>query len=60
MKSKYIKKIKSKTFRRLLKKDRLKASSLQSQVDPEAAKELAMKQEYERAKVIDFSYIGGS
>ncbi|BBN68505.1 U3 ribonucleoprotein family protein [Prunus dulcis] len=50
MKSKHIKKIKSKTYHRLLKKDRLKASSTQSQMDPEAAKELAMKQEYERAK----------
>ncbi|PQQ03113.1 uncharacterized protein Pyn_33968 [Prunus yedoensis var. nudiflora] len=50
MKSKHIKKIKSKTYHRLLKKDRLKASSTQSQTDPEAAKELAMKQEYERAK----------
>ncbi|BBH10430.1 B-block binding subunit of TFIIIC [Prunus dulcis] len=50
MKSKHIKKIKSKTYHRLLKKDRLKASSTQSQMDREAAKELAMKQEYERAK----------
>ncbi|KAB2605127.1 hypothetical protein D8674_004844 [Pyrus ussuriensis x Pyrus communis] len=50
MKSKHIKKIKSKTYHRLLKKDRLKATSAQSQMDPDAAKELAMKQEYERAK----------
>ncbi|XP_034229675.1 U3 small nucleolar RNA-associated protein 14-like, partial [Prunus dulcis] len=50
MKSKHIKKIKSKTYHRLLKKDRLKASSTQSEMDLEAAKELAMKQEYERAK----------
>ncbi|KAM1257364.1 hypothetical protein ACFX15_030720 [Malus domestica] len=50
MKSKHIKKIKSKTYHRLLKKDRLKATSAQGQMDPDASKELAMKQEYERAK----------
>ncbi|KAL5561442.1 hypothetical protein UlMin_031189 [Ulmus minor] len=50
MKSKHIKKIKSKTYHRLLKKDRLKASSSENQMDPEAAKDLARKQEYERAK----------
>ncbi|PRQ26398.1 putative small-subunit processome, Utp14 protein [Rosa chinensis] len=50
LKSKHIKNIKSKTYHRLLKKDKLKANSLQSQMDPEASKELAMKQEYERAK----------
>lgn len=55
MKSKHIKKIKSKTFHRLLKKDRLKAASSDYEIDPEAVKELARKHEYERAKVIDFS-----
>ncbi|XP_004290799.1 PREDICTED: uncharacterized protein C57A7.06 [Fragaria vesca subsp. vesca] len=50
LKSKHIKNIKSKTYRRLSKKDKLKANSLQSQMDPEASKELAKKQEYERAK----------
>lgn len=59
LKSKHIKNIKSKTYRRLSKKDKLKANSLQSQMDPEASKELAKKQEYERAKVIDYSVIGG-
>ncbi|XP_024026216.1 uncharacterized protein C57A7.06 [Morus notabilis] len=50
MKAKHIKKIKSKTFHRLLKKDRLKAASSENQIDPEAAKELARKHEFERAK----------
>ncbi|KAK9945694.1 hypothetical protein M0R45_011193 [Rubus argutus] len=50
LKSKHIKNIKSKTYHRLLKKDKLKANSILGQMDPEAAKELAMKQEYERAK----------
>ncbi|KAK7337453.1 hypothetical protein VNO77_18029 [Canavalia gladiata] len=50
MKAKHIKKIKSKTFHRLLKKDRLKAEASQIQMDPEAAKEYAMKQERLRAE----------
>ncbi|KAK9281752.1 hypothetical protein L1049_004657 [Liquidambar formosana] len=50
MKAKHIKKIKSKTFHRLLKKDRLKATSADMQMDPEAAKEHAMKQEFKRAE----------
>ncbi|OVA12705.1 Small-subunit processome [Macleaya cordata] len=50
MKAKHIKKIKSKTFHRLLKKDRLKASSAEMQMDPESAKELAIKQEFKRAE----------
>ncbi|KAK7264983.1 hypothetical protein RJT34_32598 [Clitoria ternatea] len=50
MKAKYIKKIKSRTFHRLLKKDRLKAEASQIQMDPEAAKEYAMKQERQRAE----------
>lgn len=52
MKAKRIKKIKSKTFHRLMKKDRLKAAAHEIETDPEAAKKLAMKQEYERIKVI--------
>ncbi|XP_061365521.1 uncharacterized protein C57A7.06 [Gastrolobium bilobum] len=50
MKAKHIKKIKSRTFHRLLKKDRLKAESSRIQMDPEAAKEFAMKQERQRAE----------
>ena len=51
MKAKRIKKIKSKTYHRLLKKDRLKAESSKIQMDPEAAKEFALKQERLRAEV---------
>ncbi|CAN0889043.1 U3 small nucleolar RNA-associated protein 14 [Linum grandiflorum] len=50
MKMKRIKKIKSKTHRRMLKKDRLKLASGEMQMDPEAARELAMKQEFKRAE----------
>ncbi|XP_058738859.1 uncharacterized protein C57A7.06 [Vicia villosa] len=50
LKAKHVKKIKSKTYHRLLKKDRLKAESSQPQMDPEAAKEYAMKQERLRAE----------
>ncbi|XP_059625658.1 uncharacterized protein C57A7.06 [Cornus florida] len=50
VKAKRIKKIKSKTFHRLLKKDRLKAAEAVMEMDPEAAKELAMKQEFKRAE----------
>ncbi|KAL8142380.1 hypothetical protein V2J09_015412 [Rumex salicifolius] len=50
MKSKHVKKIKSKTYHRLLKKDRLKAAGLDMDTDPEAVKELARKQEFERAE----------
>ncbi|XP_044508878.1 U3 small nucleolar RNA-associated protein 14-like [Mangifera indica] len=50
MKRKRIKKIKSKTYHRLLKKDRLKAASAESLMDPEAAKEEARKQEFKRAE----------
>lgn len=51
LKSKHIKKIKSKTYHRLMKKDRLKAASAEEiQMDPEAAKEHAMKQEFKRAE----------
>ncbi|ESR36139.1 hypothetical protein CICLE_v10027776mg [Citrus x clementina] len=50
MKRKRIKKIKSKTYHRLLKKDRLKAASVEMLMDPEAAKEDARKQEFKRAE----------
>ncbi|KAI8574762.1 hypothetical protein RHMOL_Rhmol01G0378900 [Rhododendron molle] len=50
LKAKRIKKIKSKTFHRVLKKDRLKAVAAEMEMNPEAAKELAFKQEYKRAE----------
>ncbi|XP_027098908.1 uncharacterized protein [Coffea arabica] len=50
LKAKRIRKIKSKTYHRLLKKDRLKATAAAMEMDPEAAKELAMKQEFKRAE----------
>nr|CAD1833286.1 unnamed protein product [Ananas comosus var. bracteatus] len=50
MKAKHIKKIKSKTYHRILKKEKLKAASAELQVDPEVAKEYAMKQEFKRAE----------
>ncbi|XP_062088871.1 uncharacterized protein LOC133795434 [Humulus lupulus] len=50
LKAKHIKKIKSKTFHRLLKKDKLKAASSESVMDPEASKDMARKHEYDRAK----------
>ncbi|KAG6593204.1 hypothetical protein SDJN03_12680, partial [Cucurbita argyrosperma subsp. sororia] len=49
-KAKHIKKIKSKTYHRLLKKDRVKGASAHIEMDPDAAKELAMKQEFKRAE----------
>lgn len=51
MKAKHIKKIKSKTYHRLKKKEKLKAAPLDLQTDPEAARELAEKQERKRAEV---------
>ncbi|GFP81432.1 uncharacterized protein c57a7.06 [Phtheirospermum japonicum] len=48
LKAKRVKKIKSKTYHRLLKKDRKKAAEAAILMDPEAAKEQAMKQEYKR------------
>lgn len=56
MKAKHIKKIKSKTYHRLLKKDKLKALSSLIEMDPEAAKEYAMKQELQRAEVYLLSH----
>lgn len=50
LKAKRIKNIKSKTYHRLLKKDRTKAADLAIQMNPEAAKEHAMKQEFKRAE----------
>lgn len=51
MKAKRVKKIKSKTYHRLLKKDKGKAVQASIQMDPEAAKEQAMKLEFKRAEV---------
>ncbi|CAM0910448.1 unnamed protein product [Alopecurus aequalis] len=50
MKAKRVKKIKSRTYHRLLKKDKRKASSADMEADPEAAKESAMKLEFKRAE----------
>ncbi|WCJ22228.1 U3 small nucleolar RNA-associated protein 14 [Euphorbia peplus] len=50
VKMKRVKKIKSKVYRRLLKKDRSKMSSDGMSMDPEEAKEQAMKQEFKRAE----------
>lgn len=50
MKAKRVKKIKSKVYHRLLKKDRLKQAGTAIETDPEAAKEQAMKQEFKRAE----------
>ncbi|KAG5584551.1 hypothetical protein H5410_044985 [Solanum commersonii] len=50
MKAKRVKKIKSKVYHRLLKKDRLKQAGTTIETDPEAAKEQAMKQEFKRAE----------
>ncbi|KAJ6815061.1 uncharacterized protein M6B38_134695 [Iris pallida] len=50
IKAKHIKKIKSKTYHRLLKKDKRKVASVEAEMDPEAVKEDAMKQEFKRAE----------
>uniref|UniRef100_A0A0D9VTV7 Uncharacterized protein n=1 Tax=Leersia perrieri TaxID=77586 RepID=A0A0D9VTV7_9ORYZ len=50
MKAKRIKKIKSRTYHRMLKKDKMKAASADFEEDPEVAKELAKKQEFKRAE----------
>ncbi|XP_042518607.1 uncharacterized protein C57A7.06 [Macadamia integrifolia] len=50
MKSKRIKNIKSKIYHRLSKKDKLKSASAGMEMDPEAAKEQAKKQEFKRAE----------
>ncbi|VAI88939.1 unnamed protein product [Triticum turgidum subsp. durum] len=48
MKAKRVKKIKSRTYHRLMKKDKLKAADLEA--DPEAAKDSAKKLEFKRAE----------
>ncbi|PHT96975.1 hypothetical protein BC332_34100 [Capsicum chinense] len=50
MKAKRVKKIKSKVYHRLQKKDRLKQAGAAIETDPAAAKEQAMKQEFKRAE----------
>ncbi|KAH6834031.1 hypothetical protein C2S53_004833 [Perilla frutescens var. hirtella] len=50
LKLKRIKKIKSKTYHRLLKKSKIKAAESSFHMDPEAAKEHAMKLEFKRAE----------
>ncbi|KAM3345365.1 hypothetical protein P3S68_025074 [Capsicum galapagoense] len=50
MKAKRVKKIKSKVYHHLQKKDRLKQAGAAIEIDPEAAKEQAMKQEFKRAE----------
>ncbi|PHU18585.1 hypothetical protein BC332_14280 [Capsicum chinense] len=50
MKAKRVKKIKSKVYHHLQKKDRLKQAGAAIETDPEAAKEQAMKQEFKRAE----------
>lgn len=57
LKAKRIKKIKSKTFHRVLKKDRLKAVAAELEMNPEAAKELAIKQEFKRAEVLIANHV---
>lgn len=56
IKAKRIKQIKSKTYRRLLKKDKSKVGAADIEMDPEAAKELAHKQEFKRAQVISITF----
>ena len=52
MKAKRVKKIKSRTYHRMLKKDKRKAAAAADfEADPEAAKDYAMKQEFKRAEV---------
>lgn len=51
MKAKRVKKIKSKTYHRLLKKDKAKAAEASFRMDPELAKAHAMKTEFRRAEV---------
>ncbi|XP_062215639.1 uncharacterized protein C57A7.06 [Phragmites australis] len=50
MKAKRVKKIKSRTYHRMLKKDKLKAASADLDADPEAVKDYARKQEFKRAE----------
>lgn len=57
VKSKHIKKIKSKTYHRILKKERLKEVSVDVEMDPETMKDNARKQEFKRAEVTKASNI---
>lgn len=50
LKKKRIKKIKSKTYHRMMKREKLKAAAELMLMDPESAKEEAKKQEYKRAE----------
>lgn len=50
MKAKRMKKIKSRTYHRMLKKDKLKAASADFEADPEAVTDHARKQEFKRAE----------
>ncbi|KAJ4849284.1 hypothetical protein Tsubulata_021557 [Turnera subulata] len=50
VKSKRIKKIKSKAYHRLLKKDKLKSAAAEIQMNKEAAKKLEVEQEFKRAE----------
>lgn len=51
--AKRIKKIKSKTYHRLLQKSQKRKAESDATVDPEAAKDVALKQEFKRAQVCD-------
>ena len=56
-KAKRVRKIKSKTFHRLLKKSEARKRTkldLTGEIDPEEAKEEAIKQEFKRAQVLFF------
>lgn len=55
MKAKRIKKIKSKTYHKIMKKERQKVASAELEMNPEAAKQHAIKQELKRAEVISLS-----
>ncbi|XP_078435662.1 U3 ribonucleoprotein (Utp) family protein [Wolffia australiana] len=50
LKAKRIKKIKSKTYHRMLKKDKLKGGAAEGLMNPDVAKEEAMKREFKRAE----------
>lgn len=51
MKAKRIKKIKSKTYHRMLKKGKLKEGSAEGLTNPDDIKEQAMRREFKRAEV---------
>jgi Utp14 protein len=55
MKAKRIKQIKSKTYHKIMKKERQKVTSAELEMNPEAAKQSAIKQELKRAEVISLS-----